>query len=106
MILFSFKEEPETRKGMPCTAFRWTFQINSWKTGVSAGFVHQHKRDDKWYSSHTSVYEVSLTTSFRLGTCHVYYDGPHCCLDVGFLHFMWGGNPLTGWCKKCMPDDE
>lgn len=106
MILFKFKETPETRSNFPCTAFRWTLQSEAWwrkrSKGVSIGLIHQHKLSGKWYSSHTDVYKVSLTPYFEVGTEHVYYDGPHCMLDLGFIHFMWGN-----WkCKRCFSDES
>lgn len=35
--------------------------------------------------------------SFRFGSEHLYYDGPHCSWSLGFLHFAWSWD----WCKKC-----
>ena len=104
MILFAFHEQPETRPNMPCSAFRWTFQVGAWTNpvvrGIFAGFVHQHQLKGVWYSSHTTTYEVSLTTKFALGQEHIYYDGPHCMLDLGFLHIQW----INRNCKRCMGD--
>ena len=102
MIVFSFKEEPETRENYPCLAFRWTFQVGFWHVG----FVHQAKSKEsgKWNDSHTRAYEIHLVKRFALGMEHFYYDGPHCSFCLGWLHFCWGGNLFTGQCNKCEGD--
>ena len=105
MILFKFNEEKEDRgESMPCLAFRWTFQVGKWWMG----FVHQHqhKSDLKWNDNHSALYEISLVKSFRFHTQHIYYDGPHCMLQLGWLRFDYGGNPFTGWCYRCMPKQD
>jgi len=108
MILWRSRETLEVRKhsdgtDFPCSAFRWTFQVA--KTGF--GFAHQFKSRDtgEWRTSHTSVYEICFTGQFGFGLCHMYYDGPHCSFQVGWIMFCWGGNPFKGGsCKKCMAD--
>lgn len=105
MILFKFKEHPETRPKFPCTAFRWTIQTNWFKGGgFQIGFVHQSQSNGEWCDSHTSVYALSLHRPASFGIEHYYYDGPHCSLSLGWLHVLWGGGIRSGWCKKCMPD--
>lgn len=106
MILWKFKETLETRgNDMPCSAFRWVFEIDASRDGFNIGFVHQHqdKMTREWNSSHTAVYEITGTRYFKLGSQHVYYDGPHCSFSLGFIHFVWGGGIRTNWCKKCHP---
>lgn len=98
MILWKFKEEPETRgDNYPCSAFRWTFQIRKW----GLGFIHQHKfkKTGEWKSSHTRLYMVNISKYLRLGSEHWWYDGPHCFFSIGFIHFNWGG--WRGSCDKC-----
>lgn len=98
MILWKFKERPETRIGMPNVAFRWTFQIEKY----FIGFIHEHQSKDMvWKQSHTAVFGITVTKLFRFGTDHVYYDGPHCQLCLGYIYILWGGNPFTNWCDKC-----
>lgn len=104
IILWKFKEEPETRKGFPCQAFRWTFQVNLW-TLWTIGFVHQSKSNGKWHDSHTRVFEMGISSHFKLGMDHFYYDGCHCQFSLGWLWIMWGGGFFTGMCKKCMPHE-
>ncbi len=95
MILFTCKNEPETREGYPCKAFRWSFQIEP----TSIGFIHQHQHQNgEWDDSHTAVYIAYLDRPFKLGSDHIYYDGPHCIYQLGFLRLMRGN-----WkCKECI----
>lgn len=90
MILFSFRERPETRPNMPCSAFRWTFQLTQLKDGMSAGFVWQCRSKNGWHSTDYS-YEVGITTRWGFGVKYCYYDGPHHLLDIGPLHIWWPG---------------
>jgi hypothetical protein len=103
LLLWKSREVPETREGFPCSGFRWVFEIDIGKRGVSAGFVHQHKfnGDTKWYSSHTMQYVVSVTNYWTLGSEHFWYDGPHCVHSLGPIHVCHGGGLFTGRCKKC-----
>lgn len=96
MILFNFKNEPEVRgEEFPCSNFRWTFQIGKW----FIGFCHQHqgKETGKWRDSHTKCYEIIFTKEFKFGIDHIYYDGPHCLYNFGFITIQWGRD----WCDKC-----
>ena len=111
MILWAGREEPEERKERdgspyPCEAFRWTFQASCSRHGASAGFVHQYKlrSSGEWCSSHVHCYELALMPSWRWGRAHLYYDGPHCSLSVGFLRVLWGG--VGGWCETCRAEEE
>lgn len=107
MILAKFRESPETRgEAFPCKAFRWTLQASADRSRASFGFVHQYHCRDEWQSSETAIYRVSVSRNWRWGREHVYYDGPHCMLMLGFLRFDWCGSPFTQWCKKCMPDAD
>lgn len=104
MILWKFKEIPEVRgASFPCSAFRWILDV-----GISyIEFARQHKWRDigEWATSHVLRYGICLTKTFRMGSCHLYYDGPHCSFSFGFIDFYWAGGLITGRCKKCMPDD-
>lgn len=102
MILLFFSHDPETRgDSYPCKAFRWTLQINKW----SFGFVHQHQyKDDTWNDSHTTVAEIYLSC-WKLGSDHFWYDGEHCSLHLGWIHFRWG-NLFVRSCKKCLGENE
>jgi hypothetical protein len=113
MILWKFKEFPETRgENYPCESFRWVIQTDSWSgmkacgdrfAGVSIEISTQVKfRDRKEWTQGCQYYCVSVTNAWKLGSEHIYYDGPHCSFSMGFLHFSWTG--WNGWCKKCESD--
>lgn len=111
MILWRGREEAETRHEAdgtpyPCDAFRWTFQASASRGGLSAGFVHQHRfrSSGLWQDSHVHCYELALMPAWRWGRAHLYYDGPHCSLSVGFLRVLWGG--LHGNCDICRAEEE
>jgi hypothetical protein len=104
MIIYKFKEIPETRIGFPNSAFRWVFVIEKWSIGFE--WQYKDKTNREWNTCHSQVYEIYFGKPFQFGTQHIYYDGPHCMFSLGLIHFCWGGNPFTGWCKKCMPDND
>lgn len=104
MILWKSAEEPEMRPKMPCTAFRWTFQVRGFKNeecfGFDVGLVHQHKLDGKWYDGHDE-YLIIVSSKMNFGQEHVYYDCPHCTYSFGPFTYFRGAD----WtCKKCLPD--
>jgi len=95
MILFTFKEEPETRGTSYSSAFRWSFQIE-WN---HIGFVHQcqDRKTQEWHDSGCTRYDMWLTKRFRIGSYHTYYDGPNCMFQLGWIQFCWSNDN----CKKC-----
>jgi hypothetical protein len=102
-VLIPFREDPETRPGYPCRAFRWTFQANR----DFVGFIHQYESEGEWHDSHTTVNGVWwVGRPWRLpGFVHAWYDGPHCCWHVGPISVQWN-NPGCRWCspserRKC-----
>lgn len=96
-MIIPFKEEPETRKGWPCTAFRWTFQIEK----DFIGFIHQHHLSGEWYDSHTRVFQLWYHGKWRLGQDHFWYDGPHCQFAFGPFRIQW----YNDHCKECYGED-
>lgn len=92
-MLIPFKEIAETRKGFPCTAFRWTFRIA--KNFI--GFMHQHHIDGEWYDSHTRVNGIWWHGKWDWGMHHFWYDGPHCEFSIGPLRIQWHNDT----CKEC-----
>jgi hypothetical protein len=92
-MIIPFKEIPETRKGYPCTAFRWTFQVEK----EFIGFIHQAQSDGEWHDSHTRVFGFQKMGTWRWGIDHFWYDGPHCVFSFGPLQFQWWNDK----CKKC-----
>jgi hypothetical protein len=92
-MIIPFKEEPEVRPNFPCTAFRWSFQLDLDFIGI----VHQYQIENKWYDSHVMVYSVALLKDWKWGFDHFWYDGPHCFFSLGPIHFQWWNDS----CKKC-----
>lgn len=89
MNLFTFKQTNN---------YRWAIECSI----SSIGLVKQYlDKSGKYDSSHTEVYEISVNKYFKFGFDHIYYDGPHCLLYIGFIAIQYNG---TKWCKKCMPD--
>ena len=97
-MLIPFKEIPETRKGFPCIAFRWTFQIS--KSFI--GFMHQAQSEDgEWLDSHVMINGVWYHGTWMWGIDHTWYDGPHCTLMIGPLRIQW----YNETCKECHGED-
>jgi hypothetical protein len=92
-MIIPFKESPETRKGFPCTAFRWTFQIQK----DFIGFIHQAQSSGKWHDSHTLVNGLWYHGIWDWGFHHFWYDGPHCNFGIGPLRIQWHNDN----CEKC-----
>jgi hypothetical protein len=92
-MIIPFKEIPETRKGFPCTAFRWTFQVQK----DFIGFIHQAQSDGEWDDSHILVNGLWYHGKWDWGFHHFWYDGPHCGFSLGPLRFQWYNES----CKQC-----
>jgi hypothetical protein len=100
--LWSFAE----RKAEPNT---WGLEANREILAVGwcwIGFIYQSKSVNQEWRNACLTAVVSLTSKFRLGLMHAYYDGPNCSLSLGWLRFFWSGNPWTGECKKCWPGEK
>jgi hypothetical protein len=101
IIPIPFTEEPETRQGFPCKAFRKVIEIRF----DSIALLHQYHIDGKWKSSHTDVRSICLMKikNWTLGykEDHFWYDGTHCIYTIGPIGIQWDDYN----CKKCHPDD-
>lgn len=100
MNLFTFPASPETRgDDFPCSEFRWALQV----TPTYFGLVHQRRwrATGEWCDSHTAAYLIGVRRNFRLARDHVYYDGSHCILNLGFIWIQYNG---VRWCDKCHGD--
>lgn len=102
MILWRSKERTVVL-GPFTMVYRRVLEMEFWSIRLAAQF--RQINDSYWTSTHASAYEVNIGKHFNWGFEHVYYDGPHCFLSLGWLNFCWNGNPRTGSCKKCMPDE-
>lgn len=99
MIIWKGKEELETRENFPCRAFRWVLGVS--KYGIELIHQHQHKDRLTWNYSHTLRYGITFTSEYMgFGSTHMYYDGTHCFLNLGWIVLQW----VNQNCKKCMSD--
>lgn len=100
MILLKFKERHQEK-----SSFRWTLQFNfyRWSHPFNLDVVEQYKPNNtkEWLDSHTSCYGIRISKYWFFGFNHIYHDGPHCFLDLGFIHIQYP--PRGGWCTKCAP---
>ena len=75
-------------------AYRWVLEIDSF----CIGFMQQlrDKKDGHWMDR-GRYYSIWLNHYWSFGRHHMYYDGPHDSLNLGFLHFCWQPED----CDKC-----
>jgi hypothetical protein len=104
MIIFKFKEYPETRGNNPGNTINWPCDVARWVIDIGwrhVGLYHQYrlKSTREWRNSHSLLYEACVTKYFHLGPSHAWYDGPHCSYSFGFIHVNY--HPPGGRCKKC-----
>lgn len=95
--------EPKRWENDPVEAWRRALYVSGFRNGIEAGIGWEVLYDSnpcKWRKSPIDYYVISLTKYFAFGRDHVYYDGCHCSLSLGFLHFSW--NPSA--CRKCFID--
>lgn len=106
ITLWRGKEQIEDRPGEFWVNRKYRNDITfglSWEDrfiwlGLEPMAVRADSTADVWTENgHTGVYGISITPHFAFGPFHMYYDGPHCAFDFGFVHILW-----TNWnCKKC-----
>lgn len=99
MILFTWGQVTRHEPSFPTIeANRWSFQVQADRKCVTVGVHRQIKfRDTGWHDCASSYYMVVLGWAWSWGRGHMYYDGPHDSVDIGFLHFNWSGE----WCDRC-----
>jgi hypothetical protein len=106
MIPLPFTEHHETTPEFPeCgrRGWRWVIDAGRWQRGVYISLDQQvifHEHTDGWHNGNRYI-TLSLVRQFEVGEAHDYYDGPHCCIKLGWLRINYSWN----WCKKCMPDE-
>lgn len=99
MILWRFRETPETRRGFPCAAFRDVLKVGGmWAIGVA--IMKQYHCDGEWNDGDERA-GVFVLRQWRFGFGHVYYDGPHCSFSLGPFMLGWSGGFWSGHCCKC-----
>lgn len=100
MILFTHRLESPFNDYYD--ARRWALELAAANSAVYLSYQTELlSKETKEWRGVGSYFVASLSTRFRWGSDHGYYDGPHCSFSLGFLHFAWS----HWWCKKCMPDD-
>lgn len=100
MILFKTPAKAVGDNEFPRAKSRWVIETGLWKWGFSLDWVRQVTMNgdrNKFRSLHSESYGFSITSSFNLGTHHYWYDGPHCHIDLGFLHINYNNFD----CQKC-----
>lgn len=102
MIIFTWGESQEDKpewKDLGRRAWRWVFEV-TWTSIEARREVKFLDKENEWCPV-CEYFNLNVTRYFRLGSEHMYYDGPHCSFSLGFLHFNWS----YWWCKKCMPEE-
>lgn len=110
MIIWTTKPEVEKEVTIPYMGIRswkWTLSILEWFDKDHDTFVlidktnsfrcENHYKPNEWRDLHQEGFMVTIS-KWQWGEDHLYYDGNHCMLHVGWLHFEWS-NPK---CKKCL----
>lgn len=99
MIVLTFRKKhnvPEFARDA-VTGYRWALELS----GLSIGFYHQYQAAIGGAWRHGGrYYNTSITSYHAWGRSHSYYNGPHDCLSLGFLHLNWSGD----WCDRCYQD--
>ncbi len=96
MILCSIQENnpvPEFARDA-IAGYRWALEVGLFNVGIFHQYLSVHNKE--WYHG-GRYYDVAITREWRWGREHLYYDGPHDGLSLGFLHINWSGE----WCDKC-----
>lgn len=78
---------------MAARRWRWRPELGRWFFGVRDEVL----LDGEWQIA-TRYFTIAIM-SWRIGRTHMYYDGPHDVLHIGWLAFGWSLN----WCCRCMP---
>ena len=109
MNIFTWGEEHEKTPEYPDTGrrgWRWALEAGRWRSGVYVSLEQQVIFHDPPHSAEwrpaCHYITLALVRKFEIGEAHDYYDGPHCCIKIGWLRVNYSWN----WCKKCMPDEK
>jgi hypothetical protein len=99
MILYKTKDIPDTRDCAFYEAHRYVLDV--YKFGISWTCQGKLKSKNEYRSLHADDTGVEINSNFSFGFSHVYYDGPHCSLSLGWVHFRWNNFK----CKKCYGEE-
>ena len=100
MMLFATKPRP-------FTAWYTKEQCyDRWALFVEDGYVSIERQvknsKSERFSLQGKYFCLSFTKSFAIGSSHVWYDGTHCGIHLGFVNLSWAGVR----CKKCENGDK
>lgn len=99
MKLLTLRRHVEREPSSPRIGLRvwtWTLEVSPWSVGL---YERWKAADDPPGEEGrlSDEYSANLMRHWGLGGYHAWYDGPHCCFSVGFLHLNW-----RNWsCEKC-----
>lgn len=99
-IPFTYKQEEKVYiEHLGIRRWRYVLEVDllSWNPGIGVTLQVKFK-DQDWYSVHAAGFGVHLDHHWSWKESHIWYDGPHCMWDYGFLRVFRGGNMD---CKKC-----
>ena len=99
MILASWGTETETDPAWP------NAELRTWRWTLQMGWLFIRVAQQKLYPGEwldVRQYEVCIWRAWLWGFDHVYYDGPHCILNLGCIQVL----KQPEWCEKCMPSRE
>jgi hypothetical protein len=69
--------------------------------GELSWYIEVQHRDGQWRQGKSYYRCVGLRPDFDLGSSHIWYDGSHCALALGWLYFAWG----AGGCELSREDN-
>lgn len=70
--------------------------------GELSWYIEVQHRDGQWRHGKSYYRCAGLRSDFDLGSSHIWYDGSHCALALGWLYFAWGA---THECDLSRADD-
>ncbi len=102
-IPFTYRqEEKPTIPTLGIRRWRHVLEVEVFSRNPGIGVTLQVKfRGEDWYAVAASGFRVYLDYRWSWEEHHVWWDGPHCGWDYGFLRVYRGGNDN---CKKCDPE--
>lgn len=95
-----FKERTEKEIQIPSVgrrSWRWVLELKKFNISLYEE-VFFHEREKEW---HLAVRHYTLfIRKWKWGREHLYYDGPHCFIHLGWICFYYS---LEN-CKRCEPE--
>ncbi len=101
------KEKPWNMNEVPSyvvnCAERFTIKLALELSHVGVYWGNEYKNKSGQWGEYLMDYNGLFINfkNFDFGQSHMYYDGPHCMISFGFLHYSW--SPIN--CDKCLSED-